>query len=75
MPQNLKFTEKELVKDIQEYEEPHWMKEKRLNALDLFNALPSPEFKYGITIRINLIRWPMFISRTILLTKVFLMAI
>ncbi|MEK6937346.1 MAG: Fe-S cluster assembly protein SufD [Nanoarchaeota archaeon] len=53
MTQNLKFTEKEIVKDIQEYEEPHWMKEKRLNALDLFNSLPHPEFRYGITININ----------------------
>lgn len=51
--QNLKFTEKELVQNIQEYQEPHWMKEKRLNALDLFNSLPFPEFRYGITININ----------------------
>ena len=50
---NLKFTEKELVKDIQEYEELHWMKEKRLNALEIFNSMPFPEFRYGITININ----------------------
>ncbi len=53
MINTLKFTEKELVKDIQEYEEPHWMKEKRLSALELFNSLPNPEFRYGITININ----------------------
>ena len=53
MSQNLKFTEKELVNDIQECEEPHWMKEKRLNALELFNCSPIPEFRYGITININ----------------------
>jgi len=43
---NLKFTEKELVKDIQEYEELHWMKEKRLNApAGTFAALFSfPKF-------------------------------
>ncbi len=53
MSQTLKFTEKELVSDIQEYEEPHWMKEKRLSALDFFNSSPIQEFKYGITININ----------------------
>src|SRR3989344_4969166 len=29
------------------------MKEKRLNALELFNCSPIPEFRYGITININ----------------------
>ncbi len=43
----------DLVKNIQNSNEPVWMKEKRLNALDIFNSLPLPNLKYGIAITIN----------------------
>src|SRR3989338_7465133 len=33
--------------------EPKWLLEKRLSALKLFNELPMPDFKYGITVKMN----------------------
>jgi len=53
MNQNLNFQDSELIKQIQNSDEPKWMKEKRLNALATFNSLPLPKLKYGIAITLN----------------------
>ncbi len=34
-------------------DEPKWLLEKRLAALKLFNEFPMPDFKYGITVKMN----------------------
>ena len=51
--QELNLINKELVKNIQDSDEPKWMKEKRLDALNTFNSLPAPRLKYGIAIALN----------------------
>ena len=51
--QKLNFADNEIIKQIQNSDEPSWMKEKRLNALNIFNSLPLPILKYGIAISLN----------------------
>ncbi len=53
MNQNLNFQDREIINQIQNSDEPAWMKEKRLNALNIFNSLPLPQLKYGIAITLN----------------------
>ncbi|MBI2136438.1 Fe-S cluster assembly protein SufD [Candidatus Woesearchaeota archaeon] len=46
----------ELVRTISKNRnEPKWLLDKRLSALKLFNELAMPDFKYGITVKMNAI--------------------
>lgn len=47
------LVENEVLKKIQNSNEPAWMKEKRIESLKLFNSLPLPRLKYGIAITLN----------------------
>ncbi|HIH43344.1 TPA: Fe-S cluster assembly protein SufD [Candidatus Woesearchaeota archaeon] len=44
----------DLIRDISKArDEPKWLLDKRLSALKLFNESAMPDFKYGITVKMN----------------------